>query len=74
MKSVNGNEVMRALTIIGFVFVKQKGSHVKLRRITPDGKRTVIVPLHKDLPEGTLHSISRQADLTFEEFKKLFEN
>ncbi|MBU7016576.1 MAG: type II toxin-antitoxin system HicA family toxin [Theionarchaea archaeon] len=73
MKSVSGHEVIKALTKIGFEFVKQRGSHVKLKKTTND-KRIVIVPLHKDLPDGTLHSISRQAGLTYKEFKKLFNN
>lgn len=73
MKSVSGHEVIKTLTRIGFVFVKQKGSHVKLKRMNK-GKRIVIVPLHKDLPDGTLHSISRQAGLTYKEFKRLFNN
>lgn len=73
MKSVSGQEVIIALTRIEFKFVKQKGDHVKLRRITLEGKRTAIVPLHKDLAQGTLHSISRQAGLTFKEFRKLFK-
>jgi predicted RNA binding protein YcfA (HicA-like mRNA interferase family) len=74
VKSISGHEVIKALTKIGFVFVKQRGSHVKLKKTTNNGKRIVIVPLHKDLPDGTLHSISRQAGLAYKEFKKLFNN
>ena len=72
MKSVSGNEIIKKLTKNGFAFVRQRGSHVKLRKIEPEGKRIVIVPLHDDLPDGTLHSISRQAGLTFREFQELF--
>ncbi|MBU7047013.1 MAG: type II toxin-antitoxin system HicA family toxin [Theionarchaea archaeon] len=74
MKSISGHKVIKALTKIGFEFVKQRGSHVKLKKTTNNGKRIVIVPLHKDLPDGTLHSISRQAGLTYKEFKSLFNN
>jgi predicted RNA binding protein YcfA (HicA-like mRNA interferase family) len=73
MKSVSGNDVIKVLTKNGFGFVKQRGSHVKLKGMTPMGKRIVIIPLHKDLPGGTLHSISRQAGLTYKEFEKFFE-
>ena len=72
VKSVSGNDIIKKLTKIGFRFVKQRGSHVKLKRIASEGTRTVIVPLHKDLPDGTLHSISRQAGLSFKEFENLF--
>jgi len=73
MKSVSGNEIVKKLTRIGFVFVKQRGSHVKLKKFASESTRIVIVPLHKDLPQGTLHSISRQAGLTYKEFQELFE-
>jgi len=72
VKSVSGNDIIKKLTKIGFRFVKQRGCHVKLKRTTSEGTIIVIVPLHKDLPDGTLHSISRQAGLPFKEFEKLF--
>lgn len=73
VKSISGNDVIKKLTKIGFRFVKQKGSHVKLKRSTSDDTRIVIVPLHKDLPSGTLHSIARQGGLEFKDFQKLFK-
>ena len=51
VKSISGHEVIKALTKIGFEFVKQRGSHIKLKKTTNNGKRIVIVPLHKDLPD-----------------------
>jgi predicted RNA binding protein YcfA (HicA-like mRNA interferase family) len=65
---VSGDDVCRALGRIGFVRVGQKGSHVKLRN---PGGRTVIIPMHRELAEGTLRSIIRQAGLTVEEFTSL---
>jgi predicted RNA binding protein YcfA (HicA-like mRNA interferase family) len=62
---VSGRDVVRALTKAGFAEVSQRGSHVKLRN--PVG-RTVIVPLHRELAQGTLRSILRQADLGAEAF------
>jgi predicted RNA binding protein YcfA (HicA-like mRNA interferase family) len=53
--------VVRALERAGFVQVGQRGSHAKLRH--PDG-RTAIVPMHREVASGTLHSIRRQAGLT----------
>lgn len=73
VKSVSGNDVMKALTKTGFAPVKQRGSHVKLRKTTDKGVRIVIVPLHNDLPEGSIYSIARQAGLTYKEFQKLLK-
>jgi predicted RNA binding protein YcfA (HicA-like mRNA interferase family) len=65
---VSGADVCRALGRVGFVRVGQRGSHVKLRN---DSGRTVIVPMHREIAEGTLRSILRQAGLTMEELVSL---
>lgn len=67
---VSGKQVVRALAKIGFRKASQKGSHVKLRHA--DG-RTVIVPMHAELREGTLRSILRQAQISVEEFLALLD-
>lgn len=62
---VSGKETARALERVGFERVRQRGSHVKLSR--SDG-RVVIVPMHRELAAGTLHSVLRQAGLAVEDF------
>lgn len=53
---------MRILGRFGFHRIAQRGSHVKLRRIAPDGsKQTLHIPLHSELRTGTLHAIFQQA-------------
>jgi predicted RNA binding protein YcfA (HicA-like mRNA interferase family) len=46
-----------ALERLGFLSVRQRGSHVVLRR----GDRGCVVPLHRELKVGTLHGILKQA-------------
>jgi predicted RNA binding protein YcfA (HicA-like mRNA interferase family) len=53
---------------LGFVQVRQRGSHVVLRRETPDGAVGCVVPLHNELAAGTLRGILRQAGVTREDF------
>lgn len=65
---VSGSETVRALELIGFIRISQRGSHIKLRH--SDG-RIAIVPDHNELARGTLRSILRQADLDVVEFIKL---
>lgn len=46
----------------GFRIHAQRGSHVKLRRISAGGNRqTLTVPTHGELDAGTLQAIFRQA-------------
>jgi predicted RNA binding protein YcfA (HicA-like mRNA interferase family) len=55
--------VIAGLERDGFVFVAQRGSHVKYRRVGSP-TRTVIVPAgRKEIPRGTFRSILRQSGL-----------
>jgi predicted RNA binding protein YcfA (HicA-like mRNA interferase family) len=67
---LSGREVIRVLERLGFVQVRQRGSHAVLRKETPDGAVGCVVPLHDELAVGTLRGILRQAGVTPEEFKQ----
>jgi predicted RNA binding protein YcfA (HicA-like mRNA interferase family) len=69
LPAVNGKQVIRALTKIGFVVDRDVGSHHVLA-YPADARRIVTIPIHagKDLKRGTLRSIIRQAGLSVEEF------
>ncbi|MEM3415111.1 MAG: type II toxin-antitoxin system HicA family toxin [Thermoproteota archaeon] len=62
LKVLSGRDVVKILSRFGFTIISQKGSHVKLRRLLPDGtKQTLTIPLHEELDKGTLKAIYRQA-------------
>jgi predicted RNA binding protein YcfA (HicA-like mRNA interferase family) len=61
------------LSKAGFRVAGTKGSHVRLKRKTPERVYIVIVPLHPEIKKGTLKSIQRQAGLTAEELIELLE-
>ena len=46
---VSGKETIRALERLGFKKVRQKGSHVVLKKETENGVIGCVVPLHKAL-------------------------
>jgi predicted RNA binding protein YcfA (HicA-like mRNA interferase family) len=52
-----------------FVFQRQRGSHMILRREDPYAR--VIVPDHKALRPGTLRQILQEAGLSVEELLRL---
>ena len=64
LRDVNGVEAVRALKRLGFVQLRQTGSHLILRK----GECTVVVPQHKPIKPGTLKGVIEQAGLTLEEF------
>jgi predicted RNA binding protein YcfA (HicA-like mRNA interferase family) len=65
---VSGQQAIRALEKLGFSVVRQRGSHVILKKDTPEGALGCAVPLHKELALGTLHGILRQARVAPDEF------
>ncbi|MGB8644774.1 MAG: type II toxin-antitoxin system HicA family toxin [Anaerolineae bacterium] len=69
LPQISGRECIRALQQIGFYIVRQRGSHVLLRRDQPYAE--VVVPDHRELDRGTLRTIIRQAGLSVDEFVKL---
>jgi predicted RNA binding protein YcfA (HicA-like mRNA interferase family) len=46
---LSGKQVMSILLTLGFIFVSQKGSHVKICKVEEDTKRIVIIPMHEEL-------------------------
>lgn len=65
---ISGHEAVRALERLGFKQVRQRGSHVFLRKSAPEGDVGVPVPLHRELATGTLRGILKLAKITPEDF------
>jgi predicted RNA binding protein YcfA (HicA-like mRNA interferase family) len=61
---ISGAEAHRALERLGFVKLRQSGSHVIMRRES----KGCVVPMHPELKVGTLAGLLRQADVAPEEF------
>jgi predicted RNA binding protein YcfA (HicA-like mRNA interferase family) len=57
---VSGQDVVDALRRLGFESVRQRGSHVVMRR----GEAGCVVPLHQELKVGTLAGLLRQAQVS----------
>ena len=69
LPSVSGKQCVNALLKAGFVFLRQTGSHIVLRRQEPFAQ--LVVPNHDELDRGTLRAIIRQADISVEQLIKL---
>ena len=63
---LSGAEIVKVLVALGFVVMRQKGSHIVPRR----GSNGCVVPNHKEVKTGTLHGLLRQADINAEEFMR----
>lgn len=66
---LSSRETIRALERLGFVQVRQRGSHIVLQR----GSLTCVVPRRKELKLGTLAGILDQAELSVDELMAALE-
>ena len=63
MPVVSGDELIKLLTKLGYEIVRQKGSHVRLRKKTEIGEHNITVPKHKEIAKGTLNDILSKVSL-----------
>ncbi len=61
---LSGAETVRTLERLGFAVVRQRGSHIIMRR----GVSGCVVPNHRAIKLGTLAGVLRQAGVSTEEF------
>lgn len=61
---ISAKELIAVLHYLGFVIVRQRGSHIVLRK----GSQGCVVPNHRELKTGTLAGILKQADISVEQF------
>jgi predicted RNA binding protein YcfA (HicA-like mRNA interferase family) len=65
---LSGREIIRALERLGYVQVRQRGSHVVMKKSIPEGSIGCVVPVHNEVATGTLRSILKQAKVSPEQF------
>jgi predicted RNA binding protein YcfA (HicA-like mRNA interferase family) len=66
--SLNYDAVVQALRRAGWVVIRQKGSHIRLQKHTPDETLKLTVPAHRPIKRSTLAHILKQARLSVEDF------
>lgn len=54
---VSGSKTIKLLSSLGYEVVRQRGSHVQLRKTTAAGDHTITIPMHDEIAKGTLNDI-----------------
>ena len=67
---ISGNNAIKVFESLGFKVVRQKGSHVVLRK----DDRGCVIPVHKELAIGTLRNAIKQAGISADEFINAYKN
>jgi len=71
LRKISGKECLKILcNKFGFQIVRQRGSHVVIKKETPEGKVGTVVPIHPEIKIGTLKGILEQAKVNVEEFSE----
>ncbi len=60
---VNGKKLISLLKSLGYLVVRQRGSHVRLENKTPAGNHKITVPVHDPIAKGTLNDILSKVSL-----------
>lgn len=69
LANISSAEAIQVFERLGWVFDRQRGSHVVLTK--PGAKKTIVVPTRREIPKGTLRSLIRDAEITVDEFLTL---
>ena len=71
LRKVSGKECVKVLcNKFGFEIIRQKESHIILKKETKEGKIGTVVPMHKEIKIGTLKSVLKLAKISEDEFAK----
>jgi predicted RNA binding protein YcfA (HicA-like mRNA interferase family) len=60
---VSGEKLLKVVVRLGYEIIRQRGSHVRLRKLTAAGDHNITVPLHDELAKGTLNDILSQVSI-----------
>ena len=57
LPQVSGQALVKFFEKLGYQVIRQKGSHIRLRKMTSVGEHNITVPNHKVIAKGTLNDI-----------------
>jgi predicted RNA binding protein YcfA (HicA-like mRNA interferase family) len=63
LPQISGQSLIKLLHSLGYETVRQRGSHIRLRKVTQVGEHNVTIPKHKTLAKGTLGDILSRVSL-----------
>jgi predicted RNA binding protein YcfA (HicA-like mRNA interferase family) len=70
-RDLRGKDIVKVLcNHFGFSISGRKGSHVRLSKITVEGKIGTVVPMHDEIRIGTLKSILKLGKVDMDDFEK----
>ena len=78
LPQVSGKDLVKLLSRLGYTVIRQRGSHIRLRKTTVLGEHNITVPAHNTIAKGTLNDILAKVsiwnDTPKEELMKTLRN
>jgi len=66
--SLNYERIVAALRRLGFIAVRQRGSHIRMEKRLDDETLMITVPAHRPVKRSTLSHILKQAAVSLDDF------
>jgi len=68
LAGISGRLAVKKLQKVGYVIVRQRGSHVRLRHPNSSIHKPLTIPLHPELKIGLLHQALQDAGIDIKQF------
>ena len=63
LPQVSGAELVKLLQSLDYEVIRQRGSHIRLKKSTVSGEHAITAPAHKIIAKGTLSDILGKVSL-----------
>ncbi|MDD5289226.1 MAG: type II toxin-antitoxin system HicA family toxin [Dehalococcoidales bacterium] len=63
LPQVSGADVVKLLLSLGYEAIRQRGSHIRLKKVTNSGEHNITVSARKVIAKGTLNDIISNVSL-----------
>ncbi len=63
LPQISGERLVGLLKSLGYEVLRQRGSHIRLRKATPLGEHNITVPAHRVIAKGTLSDTVNKVSL-----------
>ncbi|MGA7854210.1 MAG: type II toxin-antitoxin system HicA family toxin [Candidatus Acidiferrales bacterium] len=63
LPQTSGRDLIKLMQSLGYEILRQKGSYVRLRKVSAVGEHNITVPDHNALAKGTLNDILTRVSL-----------
>jgi predicted RNA binding protein YcfA (HicA-like mRNA interferase family) len=68
---LSGKDIVKAFGKLGYVTVRQTGSHIRMKHQSDSFKKPLTIPNHKVVGKGLLRKLLRDAQISIEDFCSL---